>query len=374
MHIRTITEAGDLQGKRVILRGSFNVPVKDGVVQNAYRIIQGLSTMKYLQENGARTIVIGHIGRDKDETLMPVLSELKKHLPIEWGGAITDESLKGKVDSLQNGEMLLIENLRQDDRESDNDAEFAALIASLGDVYVNDAFDNAHREHASMVGVPKLLPSYAGLNLAEELSSLERVMVPEQPSLFIIGGAKFETKMPLVEKYLTIYDNVFVSGALMNDIFKAKGYEVGKSLVSDVSLVGAEFLEDSRLIIPIDVVVNGPHGVRTTVPQDVRSDEAIMDSGPKTTELLATYIRSAKTVLWNGPFGNFEAGFEEGTVETVKHLAASEAFSVIGGGDTVAAIEKLGLNDKLGFVSTGGGAMLTYLEKGSTPAIDCLKE
>ena len=198
-------------------------------------------------------------------------------------------------------------------------------------------------------------------------------MVPEQPSLFIIGGAKFETKMPLVEKYLNIYDNVFVSGALMNDIFKAKGYEVGTSLVSDVSLAGAEFLEDSRLIIPIDIIVKGPSGVRTTVPQDVQADEAIMDSGPKTTELLATYIRAAKTVLWNGPFGNFEAGFEEGTVETVKHLASSEAFSVIGGGDTVAAIEKLGLNDKLGFVSTGGGAMLTYLEKGRTAAIDCLK-
>lgn len=374
MHIRNITEAGDLQGKRVILRGSFNVPVKDGMVQNAYRIVQGLSTLKYLQAQGARTIVIGHIGREKDETLMPVLTELKKHLPIEWGGSITDEALRGKVDALQNGEMLLIENLRQDDRESDNDAEFASLIASFGDIYVNDAFDNAHREHASMVGVPKLLPSYAGLNLAEELSSLERVMVPEQPSLFIIGGAKFETKMPLVEKYLNIYDNVFVSGALMNDIFKAKGYEVGTSLVSDVSLAGAEFLEDSRLIIPIDIIVKGPSGVRTTVPQDVQPDEAIMDSGPKTTELLATYIRAAKTVLWNGPFGNFEAGFEEGTVETVKHLASSEAFSVIGGGDTVAAIEKLGLNDKLGFVSTGGGAMLTYLEKGHTAAIDCLKE
>jgi phosphoglycerate kinase len=373
MHIRTITEAGNLEGKRVIVRGSFNVPVKDGVVQNAYRIVQGLSTLKYLQAQGARTIVIGHIGREKDETLMPVLSELKKYLPIEWGGAITDEALKGKVDTLQNGEMLLIENLRQDDRENDNNEAFAALIASYGDIYVNDAFDNAHREHASMVGVPKLLPAYAGINLAEELTNLEKVVVPEHPSLFIIGGAKFETKMPLVEKYLHIYDNVFVSGALMNDVFKAKGYEVGTSLVSDVSLAGAAFLEDEKLLIPIDVIVKGPNGVRTTTPDDVKADEAIMDSGPKTTELLASYIDKAKTVLWNGPFGNFEAGFEEGTVETVKHLAASNAFSVIGGGDTVAAIEKLGLNDKLGFVSTGGGAMLTYLENGSTPSIDCLK-
>ncbi len=374
MSIRTITEAGNLEGKRVILRGSFNVPVKDGVVQNAYRIVQGLSTLKYLQAEGARTIVIGHIGRDKDETLMPVLTELKKHLPIEWGGAITDEALKGKVDALQNGEMLLIENLRQDDRENDNDEAFAALIASYGDIYVNDAFDNAHREHASMVGVPKLLPAYAGINLTEELTNLEKVIVPEHPSLFIIGGAKFETKMPLVEKYLRIYDNVFVSGALMNDVFKAKGYEVGTSLVSDVSLAGAAFLEDEKLLIPIDVIVKGPHGVRTTTPDDVKADESIMDSGPQTTEMLAKYIGEAKTVLWNGPFGNFEQGFESGTVDTVKNLATSQAFSVIGGGDTVAAIEKLGLNDKSGFVSTGGGAMLTYLENGSTPAIDCLKE
>jgi phosphoglycerate kinase len=225
-----------------------------------------------------------------------------------------------------------------------------------------------------MVGVPKLLPSYAGINLAEELANLEKVIVPEHPSLFIIGGAKFETKMPLVEKYLNIYDNVFVSGALMNDVFKAKGYEVGTSLVSDVSLAGAAFLEDEKLLIPIDVIVKGPNGVRTTTPDDVKADEAIMDSGPKTTELLASFINKAKTVLWNGPFGNFEQGFESGTVDTVKNLAASQAFSVIGGGDTVAAIEKLGLNDKLGFVSTGGGAMLTYLENGSTLAIDCLKE
>ncbi len=374
MNIRSITEAGELKGKRVIVRGSFNVPVENGVVQNAYRIVQALPTLKYLREQGAKAIVVGHIGREKDETLKPVQVELEKHLPIKWGGAITDSDFGEKVAAIEDGELLFAENLRQDDRESDNDTEFAKLIASFGDVYVNDAFDNCHREHASMVGVPKLLPAYAGINLMAELKSLEKVMVPERPALFIIGGAKFETKMPLVEKYLKIYDYVFVSGALMNDIFKAKGYEVGTSLVSDVSLAGAEFLNDEKLLIPVDVIVKGPNGVRTVAPNEVSADEAIMDSGPQTTEMLAKYISEAKTVLWNGPFGNFEQGFESGTVDTVKHLAASQAFSVIGGGDTVAAIEKLGLNDKLGFVSTGGGAMLTYLEKGSTEAIDCLKQ
>lgn len=374
MGIRKITEAGDLKGKRVILRGSFNVPVKDGVVQNSYRIMQALPTLKYLHEQGAKTIVVGHIGREPDETFKPVLVELEKHLPITWGGPITDEAFREKVSVLQDGDLLLVENLRQDERESDNDTAFAELIASFGDLYVNDAFDNCHREHASMVGVPKLLPAYAGINLAQELEHLQKVLVPEHPSLFMIGGAKFETKMPLVEKYLGLYDHVFISGALMNDVFKAKGYEIGKSLVSDVSLAGAEFLNNEKLVLPVDVVVSGPNGTTIKKPDEVQPDEAIMDSGPETTKLLATYIKDSKTVLWNGPFGNFEAGFEEGTVDTVKVLAETDTYSVVGGGDTVAAIEELGLNDKLGFVSTGGGAMLTYLEKGSTPAIDLVME
>jgi phosphoglycerate kinase len=282
------------------------------------------------------------------------------------------EEFKARAELLNDGTFLMAENLRQDEREEDNNVDFAEYIAQFGEVFVNDAFAEAHREHASLHALAKLLPAYAGLNLLQEVQELKKVMTPAHPSLFMLGGAKFETKMPLVEKYLDVYDYVFVGGALANDVFKAKGFEVGQSLVSDVSIAGAEFLNSPKLIMPVDVIVEGPNGVRTCLPHEVQSDEKIFDCGKATTDLLATYIEKSATVLWNGPFGNYEAGFEESTEETMRNLARSSAFSVVGGGDTVAAIEKLGLNENIGFVSIGGGAMLTYLEEGHTSVLDLL--
>lgn len=371
--MKKITELTNLKGKRVIVRASLNVPVAEGKVTNEYRITQMLPTLRYLHEQGAKTVIMGHLGRDKDETLKPIMTVLERYYPIVWGGSVNDDRAKEHLAVLPDGQFLLLENLRQDERESDNDEAWGKHLASFGDVYVNDAFDNVHREHASMVQIPKHIPAYAGLTLMAEVEHLMRVMQPEHPALFMIGGAKFETKMPLVEKFLATYDHVFVSGALMNDIFKAKGYEVGMSLVSEVDLTGAAFLNNPKLLVPTDVVVTGPRGVLTKPVTEVAADEAIMDAGPETIAMLKGYITTAKTVLWNGPFGNFEGGFATATEETVKALAAAEAFSVVGGGDTVAAIEKLGLNDSLGFVSTGGGAMLTLLEHGSTPALDALQ-
>lgn len=373
MKLRTITDAGDLKGKRVIVRASLNVPVIDGRVANAYRINRALPTLRYLHECGAKTIIIAHIGRDKTETLKPVYEELEKFIPVQWGGVIGGENFANRFELMGNGDFLLAENLRQDERESANDENFAKSIAYYGDIYVNDAFANVHRTHASMSALARLLPAYAGLNVVEEISHLERVMQPKAPSLFMLGGAKFETKMPLVEKYLNNYDHVFIGGALANDVLKAEGYEVGKSLVSDFSLKGKSFLSSPKLLIPTDVVVDGPNGRRVTTLSKVASDEIIYDAGPATVAMLSAYINEAQTVLWNGPFGNYEGGFEESTVETVKLLTNTDAFSVVGGGDTVAAIEKLGVVDSLGFVSTGGGAMLTYLEHGSTPQLDLLK-
>lgn len=370
--MKKITEAGELRGKRVIVRASLNVPIENGQVRSAYRIKRALETLRYLHESGAKVIVISHIGREPQETLQPVYQELEKHLPIHWGGTIDSDEFADRAGLMSEGDLLLAENLRQDPREKANDIEFAKEIAAYGDLYVNDAFANAHREHASMSALATLLPAYAGLNLIAEVEQLARVMKPEAPSLFLLGGAKFETKMPLVEKYLQVYDHVFIAGALMNDIFKAKGYEVGKSLVSDVSLAGVTFINDERLLLPVDVVVDGPAGVMTKAPIDVLPEERILDCGPATIELLKPYVQEAKTILWNGPFGNYEAGFEEGTEATVQLLVATDAFSAVGGGDTVAAIEKLGVNNQLGFVSTGGGAMLTFLEHGSTPVLDLL--
>jgi len=368
--MKKITEAGDLRGKYVLLRASLNIPLEDGEVRNAFRITRALPTLRYLHEQGARTIILSHIGRKPGETLKPVFSVLEKHFPIHWGGVVTEDEFKQRRELLSDGEILMAENLRQDAGEKANDAEFVEYLASLGEVYVNDAFAEAHREHASTFGLAQKLPAYAGLTLIEETAELSKVMSPESPSLFLLGGAKFETKMPLVEKYLEVYDHVFIAGALMNDIFKAKGLEVGKSLVSDVSLAGASFLANEKLILPIDVVVEGPDGRQVKTPDQVLPEESIMDVGPMTIDMLVTYIEKAKTILWNGPFGAYEMGYTESTQRTAKHVAEASAFSVIGGGDTVAAIEKLQLNDQFGFVSIGGGAMLAFLEKGTTSVLD----
>ena len=374
MELRLITEVEDLQGKTVIIRASCNVPLVDGVVRNSFRLKRALPTLTYLREKGAKTIIVSHIGREVDETLRPVFDELSQTLPLTWGGTITDPAFSEIKNAMQDGDIVFCENLRQDKREEENDAAYVALIASYGDLFVNDAFAEAHREHASTFGLAGVLPTYAGITLNEEVSELQKVMEPQHPSLFLLGGAKFETKMPLLEKYLDLYDHVFVGGALTNDVLKARGFEVGMSLVSDVSLENAPFLWSEKMLIPIDVVVDGPNGVLTKPVDAVAVDEKILDMGPETVLMLSRYITPAKTILWNGPFGNYEAGFVESTEAVARIIAEAEGFCVLGGGDTVAAVEKLGLNEKFGFISIGGGSMLTFLEHGSTKVLDTLKK
>ncbi len=372
MELRKVTEVQNLSGKYVIVRSSCNVPLEGGVVRNAFRLRRALPTLEYLRLLGARVIVISHIGRDVTDTLLPVQAALSKLIPVSWGGSITDPAFKALRDAMQDGEIILCENLRQDPREEENDDALVEIIAQYGEIYVNDAFAEAHRKHASTYGVAKKLPAYAGITLAEEVTEVSRVMDPEHPSLFLLGGAKFETKMPLVEKYLDLYDHVFMGGALTNDILKARGHEVGKSLVSDVSLKDAPFLWSEKLLVPIDVIVDGPAGTATRPVDSVGVNEKILDIGPETVMMLKGYIDAAATILWNGPFGNYEAGFVEGTEMVAEMVAAAPAFSVIGGGDTVAAVEKLGLNEQFGFVSIGGGSMLTLLEDGTTPVLETL--
>lgn len=370
--MRSITEAGDVQGRYVIVRSSCNVPLVDGVVRNMYRLKRALPTLTYLHEAGAKVILIAHIGRDEADTLKPVFEAFNTLIPCTWGGSLLSSELETARAAMAPGDILIVENLRQHEGESANDGVFAAELAKLGDIYVNDAFDNIHRDHASMVTLPTLLPAYAGITLLEEVTHIEQVMQPEHPSLFIIGGAKFETKMPLVEKYLVSYDKVFVSGALANDIMLADGLEVGTSLVSEVSLVGAPFLTNPKLIRPVDLIVESARGVRVARVDDVQADEKITDMGPATVAQLAPEIQAAKTILWNGPLGLYENGTPGSTQAVAKLIATSGAMSVLGGGDTVAAVEELGLNDKFGFVSIGGGAMLTLLEEGNTPALKAL--
>lgn len=374
MELKLITEVDDLQGKYVIVRASFNVPLVEGRVRNDFRLKRALPTLKFLQDNGAKTIVISHIGREPEETLMPVYEELKNTLPMKWGGKITDEDFVDIRNNLQEGEIVVCENLRQDEREEANDPVLAEIIANFGDLYVNDAFAEAHREHASTLGVAKLLPAYAGVTLSEEVEHLAKMMSPKSPSILLLGGAKFETKMPLVEKYLELYDHVFIGGALTHDILKARGLEIGKSLVSDVSLAEAPFLWSEKVLVPIDVVVEGKNGKETKSADSVLPEDIIYDLGYETIMMLKPYIEKAETILWNGPFGNYEKGFEEGTEAVAELVAGASGFSVIGGGDTVAAVNKLNLADKFGFMSIGGGSMLTLLEHGSTPALEVLRK
>ncbi len=374
MDLKVITEVEGLQGKVVLVRSSCNVPLVDGKVRNSFRLRRALPTLEYLKEKGARTIVISHIGREPEETLYPVFEELKNSLEMTWGGKITDADFTQKLESMKDGEILFCENLRQDSREEENNQELVTVMAEGVDLYVNDAFAEVHRDHASTLGLAEVLPAYAGIALAAEVTGVAKVMQPEKPALFLLGGAKFETKMPLVEKYLDLYDHVFIGGALTNDILKAKGFEVGKSLVSEVSLEGASFLNNKKLLLPIDVIVDGPEGVLTKPVDQVLPEEKIMDMGPDTVAMLTSYIQEAKTILWNGPFGNYEAGFVDSTEAVAKLIAEAPGFSVLGGGDTVAAVEKLGLNEQFGFVSIGGGSMLTLLEHGTTPVLDKLQK
>jgi phosphoglycerate kinase len=372
-NLPSIADVADIEGKFVFLRTSLNVPIKDGKVSNDFRIIQSLPTIELLIERGAKVILCSHLGRDADESIAPVVEVLQKHISVVFSSEVTGPISTQRRDELQNGQVLLLENVRRDAREIENDPVFAQELASLADIYVNDDFAASHREHASLHAICKLLPAYAGLNCTHEYEELSKVMTPASPSLFILGGAKFETKMPLVEKYLDIYDLVCIGGALVNDFLKAKGYEVGTSLVSDMSLEGSYLLDHPKIVLPVDVVAVKDGVRRIADVTDVHPDESILDAGPKTIELLAPYIENAKTILWNGPLGNYENGYQDQTIACAKRIAEATAYTVVGGGDTVAAIEALQFGKQYDFLSTAGGAMLTFLELGSLPALDALR-
>jgi len=366
----------DLKGKRVVLRVDFNLPLDaQGNVADMFRVKQAWKTVQYLSERGARVIAMSHIGKDETETLEPVARAINEFAKIMFIPDITGPIARDTVSAMKDGEIVLLENLRCDPREKKNDETFAKELASLGDLYVDDAFAAAHREHASIVGVPKFLPAYAGFLIRDEVSNLQAALNPERPSFAILGGAKFETKAPLISKLLATYDHLFIVGALANDIFKARGLPVGKSLVSK-ELPDEDVLEHDNLIAPVDVTVEQSDGqARVKKPEEVAEDDKIMDIGPDSVALVAPYIANAKFILWNGTTGYYEGGYISWMKAIGELMGKSAAKKVIGGGDTIAAIEASGVDQsKLGFLSTGGGAMLEYLLKGSLPGIDVLNK
>lgn len=373
--MKSIKDIKSLSGKKVVLRVDFNVPIKNGKILDDFRIKKAVPTILHLQEKGAKVIIISHLGEDGKESLLPVSVCLKKYIKkFEFINApIFSDETERKINSLQKGEVVLLENLRSETGEKKNSPSFARALSRYGEIYVNEAFSVSHREHASVVGITKYLPGYAGLQLMLEIENLSKVFSPTHPFLFILGGSKFETKIPLIKKFLRSADQVFVGGAIANDFFKAKGYEVGTSLVDDGNFQIPLLMKSKNLILPIDIEVTKNSKNRFTNPNDVMPDENIVDVGPQTIEHLKDLINKAQFILWNGPLGKYENGFGGATEEILKIISKSKAESVVGGGDTVALISKLKIENKLGFVSTGGGATLDFLAKGTLPGIRALK-
>ena len=371
--MKSIKDIKNLTGKRVLVRVDFNVPIKDGKVVDDFRIKKAIPTILFLQKKGAKVILISHLG--SKDTMKPVADRLKKYIPkvIFLSEKILSDKVENTVNALKNSEVILLENLRSEDDEEKNSPSFARALSRYGQIYVNDAFSVCHRKHASVVGITKYLEGYAGFQLEEEVKHLSKAFNPAHPFLFILGGAKFDTKIPLIKKFAHSADTMFVGGALANDFFKYKGYEVGVSLVDKGNPEIKSLLKYKNLVIPCDVETNKGKVNRFVKPNDVLPDENIVDVGPETIKKLEELISKAKFILWNGPLGKYEFGFGGATEKVLKLVAKSSAESIIGGGDTVAIISKLKIEDKFSFVSTGGGATLEFLASGTLPGIKALK-
>ncbi len=376
--MRSVRKIPKLKNVPVLVRAALNAPIENNTVTNTFRLRQALPTIEYLQKKGARVILCGHIGEKGTETFEPVYRALKTFVPtLEFCSYSIGKEAREAVRAMKPGDVLLLENLRRHRGEVMNNAEFAADLASLADVFVEDSFDVCHRTHASVVGVPKLLPSYAGFLVEEEVKQLKKALLPKRPALAIIGGAKFSTKEPVLVALLKKYTHVFVGGALANDFIHAQGYAVGTSLVSDADATEIKKLvRMPELLLPHDVIVAPRDGKKdeghAVAIGGVADNEAMLDVGPETIRELLPLIQKAKTILWNGPLGRYENGFTEGTKQLADAVTNSKAHSILGGGDTVAAVDALGLLSKFSFVSTGGGAMLDFLANGSLPGIDAL--
>lgn len=354
--------------KKVILRLDLNVPIKDGKITSDFRIQKSLKSLNFLKDSGSKVVIISHIKNKEGNTLYPVYEYLKKEFNISFIEDVYDSE---SIDySFEDSQFVLIENIRNWEGEKKNDKDFSEYLASLGDVYINDAFSVSHREHASIVGIPKIIESYAGFQIESEINSLNKVMEPKHPFSFILGGAKFETKIPLIKKYGSKADLLYIGGALANDVYKSQGYSIGKSLTSDIDIT--KYIKGLFYRVPEKVIVKGEMERKTSV-EDIKSEEMILDADPESLGKIKNQILESKMIVWNGPLGLYEEGFAEGTKELAKLIAESDGYSVVGGGDTVSAIESLGLIDSFSFISTGGGAMLQYLTDGTLVGIDSLK-
>ncbi|ARQ06380.1 Phosphoglycerate kinase [Macrococcoides canis] len=394
--VKKIVSDLELKDKKVLVRADFNVPMKDGNITNDNRIVEALPTIKYIIEQGGKVILFSHLGKVKTEedkanlSLQPVANRLSELLnkDVQFVAETRGEKLESAINALQSGEVLLFENTRFEDvdgkKESKNDAELGKYWASLGDVFVNDAFGTAHREHASNVGVATHLDTAAGFLMEKEIKFIGGVVEnPERPFVAILGGAKVSDKIGVIENLLEVADKVLIGGGMAYTFLKAQGKEIGHSLLEEDKLELANDLlarGEGKIVLPVDAVVTKEFSndgeVNEVAIDHIPSDLQALDIGPNTVELFAKELEGAKTVVWNGPMGVFEmSNFAKGTVGVCKAIAElKDATTIIGGGDSAAAAMDLGFADKFTHISTGGGASLEYLEGKALPGIKSISD
>lgn len=384
----------DLSGKKVLLRAGFDLPMENGRITDESRVVALVPTMKYILDHGASLIILSHQDRPKGKVvpemsqrpLVPLLERLLGR-PIQFAESCTGEATKQMVDALAPGNVLLLENVRYDAREEASDPEFARELASYADLYVNDAFPNCHRKHASMVGIPEFIPACMGLELEEEVKHLSAVLDhPAHPLTLIISGAKIETKVPVISAFLNRGDHILIGGAIANTLLLASGKNVGSSLAEESFVdLGKQILSSSGSAIvhlPVDAVVaSAPDAPSTQIVSTdaIPTDQAIFDLGPGTAVEYARVLDESSMIVWNGPLGMYENPVFSSTSQSIaaslRRAVERGATVIVGGGDTIDLHTKYGLNmDVYTFVSTGGGAMLDFLAGNPLPALDCLQK
>ncbi|AKO94657.1 phosphoglycerate kinase [Priestia filamentosa] len=393
MNKKTVKDI-DLKGKRVFCRVDFNVPMKDGKVTDETRIKAALPTINYLIEQGAKVILASHLGRPKGEVveelrLTPVVERLQDLLgkPVAKADEAYGENVKQMISNMNEGDVLVLENVRFYAGEEKNDSELAKAFSELADVYVNDAFGAAHRAHASTAGIAEHIPAVAGFLMEKELEVLGKALSnPERPFTAIIGGAKVKDKIGVIDHLLDKVDNLIIGGGLSYTFIKALGHDVGKSLLEEDKIdLAKTFMDKAKekgvnFYVPVDVVVaddfSNDANTQVVDIDSIPSDWEGLDAGPKTREIYVDVIKNSKLVIWNGPLGVFELDtFANGTKAVAEALAeATDTYSVIGGGDSAAAAEKFGLADKMSHISTGGGASLEFMEGKELPGVVALND